>query len=455
MSTAFATLGLADPVLANLRALGYAEMTPIQAASLPAILAGRDVIAQARTGSGKTAAFGIGICARVDPRVPATQALVLCPTRELAEQVAAEVRRLARTSKNLKLLVLCGGVPLGPQLGSLRHGAHVVVGTPGRIGKHLRAGRLVLGDVGMLVLDEGDRMLDMGFADEILAIVAETPASRQTLLFSATFPPEIERITAAIQRDPQRIAVDEAHDAAHIEQHFHRVEPAELTAALVTVLRHHGPSSAVIFCNTRIGCAKAAAELQRAGLDALALHGDLEQPDRERILAMFANGSARVLVATDVAARGLDIDGLAAVINLELPLDPEVYVHRIGRTGRAGAGGLAISLLTPAELPRLRAIEAVQRRDAHITTLPAADDAEPMPPTQRATLVIHGGRKHKLRAGDILGALTGDGGIGAGHIGKIDVGDRVSYVAVDRTHLAKARMHLERGTIKGRRMCVE
>ncbi|MBC8070059.1 MAG: ATP-dependent RNA helicase DbpA, partial [Deltaproteobacteria bacterium] len=339
MTTPFSSLGLAPAMLANLAALGYETMTPIQAASLPEILAGHDLIAQARTGSGKTAAFGLGLLGKVEPRRAGTQAIVLCPTRELAEQVATELRKLARPLANLKLLVLCGGVPLGPQLGSLRHGAHVVVGTPGRIGKHLRAGTLELGAVQVLVLDEGDRMLDMGFADEIIAIVDHTPASRQTLLFSATYPADIERISAAIQREPRRIAVDEAHDAAHIEQHFHEVASSAAIDALARLLAHHRPSSAVVFCNTKLRGAEVARELGRLGVPALALHGDLEQPDRERTLAMFANGSARVLVATDVAARGLDIDELAAVINLELPLDAEVYVHRIGRTGRAGAGG--------------------------------------------------------------------------------------------------------------------
>jgi ATP-dependent RNA helicase DbpA len=455
VTTPFSSLGLAPAVLANLAALGYHEMTPIQAASLPGILAGDDLIAQARTGSGKTAAFGIGLLGRVDPRRPATQAIVLCPTRELAEQVAVELRKLARPLPNLKLLVLCGGVPLGPQLGSLRHGAHVVVGTPGRIGKHLRTGTLVLGEVAVVVLDEGDRMLDMGFADDILAIVEHTPASRQTLLFSATYPAEIGRISASIQRAPRRVSVDEAHDAVHIEQHFHEVAPGEARSAIARVLAHHRPAAALLFCNTRERCASLARELHADGIGALAIHGELEQRDRDRVLTMFANGSCRVLVATDVAARGLDIKELPAVVNVELPLDPEVYVHRIGRTGRAGASGLAVSLFAPSELARVRAIEAIQRIPARVEPLPVGEDLRGPEPAARVTLCIHGGRKHKLRAGDVLGALTNAGGIDAAHIGKIDVGERMTYVAVQREQGARALAHLQRTPIKGRRLEVE
>lgn len=453
MSDDFASLALAPAMLANLASLGYRAMTPIQAAVLPVVLAGRDVVAQAETGSGKTVAFAIAVLAAIDPRVSWPQALILCPTRELADQVAAEVRKLARATANVKVLTLCGGVPLGPQIASLRHGAHVVVGTPGRVGKHVRDRRLDLGRVGVVVLDEGDRMLDMGFAPDIHAIVAFTPTQRQTLLFSATYPDEIMAISAALQRAPERVAVRVAQLAGHIAQTFFAVEPAASTEAVRRLLLHHRPASALVFCNTRARCAALASELVAVGIDALALHGDLEQPERERILTLFANGSATVLVATDVAARGLDITGLAAVINAELPRDPEVYVHRIGRTGRAGADGVALALFTADELPRVRAIEAMLAGQVQIEALPEVGAAV-LPPPPRLTLAIAAGRRDKLRPGDVLGALTRAGAIAAVHVGKIDVGDRTTWVAIDRDHADAALRHLQGTPIKGRRLRV-
>jgi ATP-independent RNA helicase DbpA len=451
MTQGFASLPLSPAMLANLDALEYREMTPIQAAVLPAVLAGRDVIAQARTGSGKTAAFGLGLLARVDPRDTATQALVLCPTRELADQVGKQLRLLARALPNLKLAIVCGGVPLYPQVSSLRHGAHVVVGTPGRVGKHLRKGTLVLACVQVVVLDEGDRMLEMGFADEILAIVRTLPPERQTLLFSATYPEGIERISAAIQRDAVRVAVDEAHAATHIEQIFYPVEHGRGPGLVASWLKHHRPASTLVFCNTKAQCATLAEALARADIQALALHGDLEQVDRERVLAMFTNRSCPVLVATDVAARGLDIAELEAVINFELPRDPEIYVHRIGRTGRAGASGVALSLFTPAQKSLVRAIEAFQQTPAKL-----GDPAELDTPTEArleapmVTLAIRGGRRDKLGAGDILGTLTSTGGVLGSQVGKIAIGERWSYVAIEREVADQALAHLQREPIKKR-----
>ncbi len=457
MNLAFASLPLSPAMLANLEAMDYREMTPIQAAVLPAVLAGRDVIAQARTGSGKTAAFGLGLLARVDPHAAATQALVLCPTRELADQVGKQLRRLARAMPNLKLAIVCGGVPVYPQVATLRHGAHVVVGTPGRIGKHLRKGTLMLERVSVVVLDEGDRMLEMGFADEILAIIRTLPHERQTLLFSATYPQGIERISAAIQRDAVRIAVDEAHAATHIEQTFYSVEHGQAPARIAAWLHHHRPASTLVFCNTKAQCATLATELARQNIHALALHGDLEQADRDRVLVMFANHSCPVLVATDVAARGLDIVDLEAVINFELPRDPEIYVHRIGRTGRAGASGRALSLFTPAQRSRVRAIEAFQQTKAKLGELgELAESAQPQLVTSTrleapmVTLCIRGGRRDKLGAGDVLGTLTSVGGVLGSQVGKIAISDRWTYVAIERSVAEQALAHMNREPIKKR-----
>ncbi len=449
--TAFSALHLKTPMLKNLASLGYAEMTPIQAHTLPLILAGKDVIAKAKTGSGKTAAFGIGLLTHLELASLRVQALVLCPTRELADQVGKELRRLARFTDNVKILTLCGGVPFGPQLGSLEHGAHVVVGTPGRLLDHLRRGSLDLGSLQTLVLDEADRMLDMGFQDEIGAIIAATPKKKQTLLFSATYPAEITALSAALQHDPVEISVDETHDESVIEQILFEVYPDERTAAVARILGHYRPESTLVFCNTKVECQEVAADLVDMGFAALAIHGDLEQRERDQVLVRFANKSVSVLVATDVAARGLDIKELAAVINYELPRNPEIHTHRIGRTGRAGEQGLALSLVTAHESRRVQAIEnvldcTITRGD--LSSLTAATGRPIAPPM--TAICIDGGRKNKLRPGDILGALTGDGGIAGSEVGKIDVFDNHAYVAIMRSSAEQALGCLRGNKIKGR-----
>ncbi len=335
-STAFSSLPLSADLLANLDSLGYREMTPIQAQSLPLILQGHDLIAQAKTGSGKTAAFGLALLSPLNPRYFGCQALVLCPTRELADQVAKEIRRLARAADNIKVLTLCGGVPYGPQVASLEHGAHVVVGTPGRIQEHLRKGTLVLDGLNTLVLDEADRMLDMGFYDSIAEIIGQLPERRQTLLFSATYPDGIEKLAKTFMRDPRQVRVESLHADSQIEQRFFEIDPKQRMDAVVRLLQHFRPQSCVAFCQTRQQCRELADALKAQRISALALHGDLEQRERDQVLTVFANRSCNVLVATDVAARGLDIAALETVINVELARDPEVHIHRIGRSGRAG-----------------------------------------------------------------------------------------------------------------------
>jgi ATP-independent RNA helicase DbpA len=380
------------------------------------------------------------------------QALVLCPTRELADQVGKEIRRLASFIPNVKLLTLCGGVPAGPQVGSLEHGAHIIVGTPGRVLKHLRKGALSLDQLKTLVLDEADRMLDMGFYDDIAEIVAATPGTRQTLLFSATFPDAIRQISASMQKKPKRVSVAAAHTQNMIEQVFYELSGnGQRPAALITLLGHYHPASCVIFCNTKLECQEIAATLQDKGFSALALHGDLEQRDRDQILVRFSNKSCSILVATDVAARGLDIKDLEAVINFELSQDPEVHTHRIGRTGRAGKAGLALSLYIAAESHRVNAIEDYQKAPvvtAAIDTLRAKHKLDLRPPM--ITICIDGGRKGKVRPGDILGALTADAGIAGSRIGKIDIFDHQSYVAVERAMADQALAQLSTGKMKGR-----
>jgi ATP-independent RNA helicase DbpA len=448
----FATLKLQPALLANLAALGYSSMTPIQAQSLPAILQGKDVIAQGKTGSGKTAAFALGMLEQLNTKHFQVQSLVLCPTRELADQVAREIRRLARTIPNIKVLTLCGGMPLGPQVGSLEHGAHIVVGTPGRIEEHLRKNTLRLDWLKILVLDEADRMLDMGFQPTLDAIIDKTPEQRQTLLFSATYPETIQSIATRVMRQPVSVQVASTHDSASIEQHFYRLddEQQRMTACRLLLL-HHRPESAVVFCNTKRETQEVASELRHHGFSVLALHGDLEQRDRDQALLRFANKSASILVATDVAARGLDIDAIDAVINFHLARESEVHVHRIGRTGRAGNRGIACTLYTEQERYKLNRVQGYEEE---------TDDNEPLPPAsllqkpayQAAmdTLQIDGGKKAKIRPGDILGALTSGDGIAGKQVGKIHILERSAYVAVSRDATQEALNTLTKGKLKGR-----
>lgn len=455
MSPDFSSLPLSPAMLANLRSMGFETMTPIQAASLPAVLNGQDVIAQAKTGSGKTAAFGLGLLTKIDAQNFNVQALVLCPTRELADQVGKEIRRLARCMPNIKLLTLCGGAPIGPQFGSLEHGAHIVVGTPGRVKKHLDKASLKLADVTTLVLDEADRMLDMGFYDDIAEIIAHAPSRRQTLLFSATYPAAIKELSARFQNNAVDVKVESTHDDAQIEQLFFETTAQQKPALLAALLAHYRPESAVVFCNTKIQCQEVADTLVRAGFSVQALHGDMEQKDRDRVLVLFANKSNPILVATDVAARGLDVKDLQAVISYDLAFEAETHIHRIGRTGRAGKAGLALSLVTPSDAQRMIAIEEYQKSAlvyGNVGALLKSPTAEA--PQQMVTLCIDGGRKDKVRPGDILGALTGEAGIASEHVGKIDIFDNHAYVAIAQAMAQRALKRLADGKIKGRKFKV-
>lgn len=451
MTDIFSALPLSPAMLANLDSLGYQRMTPIQAESLPTVLAGQDLIAQAKTGSGKTAAFGIGLLSKINPRFFGVQALVLCPTRELADQVTKELRRLARFTENIKILTLCGGNTMRPQMASLEHGAHVVVGTPGRIMDHLSRESLKLEGLQTLVLDEADRMVDMGFYDDMVSIAAACPRQRQTLLFSATYPDNIRKQSARFLRNPVEVKIEAQHEDGKISQLFFEIDSAERNEAVAKLLAHYRPVSTIAFCNTKQQCRDLVEHLQRSGFDALALFGELEQRERDEVLVRFANRSCSVLVATDVAARGLDITALEAVINVDLTRDPEVHIHRIGRTGRGDESGLALSLVTGAEMRRVDAIEEYQNRPAQWAELSKlkSSSKEPLLPPM-VTLQIHGGRKEKVRPGDILGALTGDAGVPGAQVGKIAVFEFFCYVAVERSIAKQALKRLSEGKIKGK-----
>ncbi|MGD8110230.1 ATP-dependent RNA helicase DbpA [Vibrio sp. TRT 17S01] len=450
MTVPFNTLPLKPELLDTLKSLGYSEMTPIQQQSLPVILQGKDVIGQGKTGSGKTAAFSLGLLSNLNVKRFRVQSLVLCPTRELADQVAKEVRTLARGIHNIKVLTLCGGMPMGPQIGSLEHGAHILVGTPGRILDHLSKGRIQLNELNTLVLDEADRMLEMGFEEAIDAILAQAPANRQTLLFSATFPKNIESLATKVMQNPEMIQVESTHQHTTITQNIYQLDTTEQRDdALEALLLTHKPESSVVFCNTKKEVMNVTDELSHRGFSVVELHGDMEQREREQALTMFANKSISILVATDVAARGLDVDNLDAVFNFELSRDPEVHVHRIGRTGRAGSKGAAFSFFGEKEAYRVARIEEYMDVVLEPSKLPEKPIERPFYPKMQ-TIQILGGKKQKVRAGDILGALTKQAGIDGKRIGKISILPMVSYVAVEHEVVKPALKQLQTGKMKGR-----
>ena len=452
--TAFSTLPLAPATLANLQQLGFDAMTPIQAASLPVALAGKDLIAQAQTGSGKTAAFALPLLAKLNPRWFAVQAMVLCPTRELADQVTVEIRRLARAQDNIKVVTLCGGVATRGQRASLENGAHIVVGTPGRIMDLLEREYLTLEGLNTLVLDEADRMLDMGFLDDITTVVRQCPPNRQTLLFSATYPEGIAKLSAQFMKSPEQITVQAQHAEGKIEQRWYEVKNSERLHVVSQLLNHFRPESSIAFCNTKQQCRDLVGVLQAQGFSALALYGELEQRERDQVLVQFANRSCSVLVATDVASRGLDVKELDIVINVDITPDPEVHVHRIGRTGRAGEKGLALSLASMREMGSVGKIEQYQNAPSvwhKLDELTPAGTGRLLPPM--ITVQIAGGRKEKIRAGDVLGALTNEEGGPAftrEQIGKIQVTEYCTFVAVARDVAQQACNKLNAGRVKGK-----
>jgi ATP-dependent RNA helicase DbpA len=453
----FSTLHLHKALETNLPTLGYEIMTPVQEQTLPLMLKGEDVIAKAKTGSGKTAAFGLSILNVINVDQCAVQALILCPTRELAEQVSQVIRRLARLLPNVKVLNLSGGIPMRPQVDSLRHGAHIIVGTPGRIQKHITKETLKLNKLCTLVLDEADRMLDMGFYDDIKEIVALCPKQRQTLLFSATYPDEIKKIGKQFMRNPKQILIETDDSENDIEQRFYAAgNQANKFELLKALLLHYRPESALIFCNTREQTSKLSQMLTDKGFSSLALNGDMEQIDRDQVVLRFINHSCAILVATDVAARGLDIKELPVVINFDLAFEHDVHIHRIGRTGRAGHKGLALSLTTPADVERVSIIKEnlinppIEGNKAELTN----NDQGIYKPVMK-TVCLNAGKKDKIRPGDILGALTKDAGLPAELIGKIDIAPLCSYVAIHKSVIDKAYNYLLNGKLKGRKVSVK
>lgn len=449
----FSELGLSPETLSILTSQGYSEPTPVQEKAIPEVLAGRDVIAQAKTGSGKTAAFALGVIEKLDASVFDVQSLVLCPTRELAEQVAAEVRKLARSQANIKVLTLCGGVSTRAQSQSLEHGAHIIVGTPGRILDHLNQKRLNLSALKTLVLDEADRMLDMGFQEDMNTIIQATPSHRQTLLFSATFPTEIEDVSKRFMRSPVHIKVSSEEPENNIEQFFYQIDGSEREEAVVQLLLERQPANAILFCNTKRTANSLYALLKNHGFSVRPLHGDLEQREREQTLMLLNNGSVRILVATDVAARGLDIKALDLVVNVEFAHDTDTHIHRVGRTGRAGEKGLALTLVTGADEYKLALLQDALPHMGDARSLPKGNpsDQKRPQPAEMATIQILAGKKDKIRPGDVVGALTKNDAIDFSKIGKITVQSQVCFVAVAKGQAKQALTILTKDKLKGRK----
>ena len=452
MDTKFTQLPIIDPIQGALAAQNFQTMTEIQQKALPDILQGQDVLGQAKTGSGKTLTFAIGLLQKVQLNQYHPQALVLCPTRELAEQIAEEIRKVGKQLPNLKVLTLFGGTSIHPQIQSLQHGAHIVVGTPGRIMDLLLKQHLPLDRVGSLVLDEADRMLDMGFEKEMDCVIDALPTERQTLLFSATFPDNIRQISDKVQRSPVEVVVTSTHQQNKIEQLFFEVEQQHKTKAAAALLTEYQPESAIVFCNTKVACQTLADDLKDMGFSAIPLHGDLEQKERNQVIARFSNQSDLVLVATDVASRGLDIDGIALVINFQVAMESEAHIHRIGRTGRADKAGVALTLAAPEEVHFVRAIEELQNSKAKWKGIQSVRfHANRIVEAKYKTLAIDGGKRAKLRPGDILGALTQDADIDGEDIGKIKITATHSYVAVKLRSVKRALSYFKDGRIKGKR----
>ena len=375
MHSSFDQLGLSKPILAALSDVGYEAPTPIQSRTIPALLAGRDLIGQAQTGTGKTAAFAIPVLEALDTGKGEVQALVLAPTRELSIQVAEAIHTYSKHMGPVRVLPLYGGQPIQPQLRRLRAGVHVVVGTPGRVMDHLRRGTLGLGALKLVVLDEADEMLRMGFIDDVEWILAQIPGPRQTALFSATIPKEIRRIAERHLKDPVVVEIEhKTLTVPTVEQRYLHVSEGQKLEALTHILESESTEAVLVFVRTKVAAADLGERLQARGYAAEAMHGDMSQPQRESVIRRLRSGQVEIVVATDVAARGLDVGRISHVVNYDMPYDPETYLHRVGRTGRAGRAGKAVLFVTPREQRMLREIERFTRQRIEAMKMPTSAD---------------------------------------------------------------------------------
>ena len=516
-TTRFEEMGLEDRILRAVMDMGFEETTPIQAKAIPLQMEGLDIIGQAQTGTGKTAAFGIPLLQKVNPKNKKLQAVALCPTRELAIQVAEELRNLAKYMHGIKVLPIYGGQDIARQIRSLKDGAQVIIGTPGRVMDHMRRKTVKFDDVHTVVMDEADEMLNMGFLEDMETILSQLPEERQTVMFSATMPEAIMKIARNFQKGPQIVKVVKKElTVPKVTQYYYEVKPKTKVEVMCRLLDMYAPKLSVAFCNTKRQVDVLVDELQGRGYFAEGLHGDLKQVQRDRVMNSFRNGRTEILVATDVAARGIDVEDVEAVFNFDIPQDDEYYVHRIGRTGRAGREGIAFSLVVGREVYKLRDIQRYCKTKIIPQAVPSLDDitdikAEKILEQAKemiddgdlsrmvhilekrlmaedytsldlaaallrmsmggenqdiiddyrearsldATLFLNIGKDQKVKSGDILGAVAGESGIPGRMIGSIDMYDKYTFVEVPEDCVDEVLTCMQKVKIRGKNVHVE
>lgn len=373
----FEELNIDERILRAIEDMGFEETSPIQTQAIPAVCEGIDVVGQAQTGTGKTAAYTIPMLMKIDPQIKKPQAIVLCPTRELAVQVAEEIRKLAKYMSDIKVLPVYGGQEIVRQIKSLKTGVQIIVGTPGRVMDHMRRKTVKFDNINMVILDEADEMLDMGFREDMETILTETPQDRQTVMFSATMPKAIMDIARNFQKDARVIKVVRKElTVSNIEQFYYEVRPKNKTEVLCRLIDIYNPRLSVVFCNTKRQVDELISELKGRGYFADGIHGDMKQQQRDRVMDDFRSGNVDILIATDVAARGIDVDDVDMVFNYDIPQDEEYYVHRIGRTGRAGRSGMALSFISGKEVYKLKDIERYCKTKILAKPVPSLDDVK-------------------------------------------------------------------------------
>lgn len=523
----FEDMNISNEICRAVLDMGFEEATPIQSQAIPVILEGKDIIGQSQTGTGKTAAFGIPLLERINPEDRRLQALILCPTRELAIQVSEEFRKLLKYKDNIRVLPIYGGQPIDRQIAALRKGTQVVIGTPGRVMDHMRRRTIKAETVQMMVLDEADEMLDMGFREDIETILVKIPEEHQTLLFSATLSPEILDITKRFQKNPEFIKIVRKElTVPNIEQYYFDVKEKIKLDALCRIIDVYDPKLAMVFCNTKKRVDDLVEMLQGRGYFAEGLHGDLKQAQRDKVMQKFRNGTIEILVATDVAARGIDVDDIDVVFNYDVPQDEEYYVHRIGRTGRAGKAGKAFTFCVGKEIYKLRDIMRYTKTKIQQQKLPTLSDVEEMKTNiylekikgiieeghltkyihlvdrlmeedytsidiaaallkdhlsdvnaddidalddinlggtelyggegeKMVRLFINAGKKSKIRAKDIVGAIANEAGIPGKTLGEIAIFDEYTFVDVPNEFVRDILHGMKHAKIKGKRVHIE
>lgn len=513
----FEELNISKEMKMAIDEMGYEETTPIQSQAIPHIFKGEDVIGQAQTGTGKTAAFGIPLLEMLNPKDRSLQALILCPTRELAIQIAGEIKTLSKYKEGINVLPVYGGQAIDRQIHALKRGVQVAIATPGRFLDHIRRKTVKLGNVGMVILDEADEMLDMGFREDIEKILRETPKDRKTLMFSATIPKQILELAEKYQRNPKFIkVVHKELTVPNIEQYYFEVKEKAKLDVLSRLIDFYNPMLSLVFCNTKKKVDELILQLQARGYSAEALHGDMSQSQRDKVMSKFKSGTIDILVATDVAARGLDVDDVDAVFNFDVPQNDEYYVHRIGRTGRAGKSGRAFTLVTGRDMYKIRDIQKyaktkITRRDIpslmdveetrtnilmekvrseidegglgkyllvverlmeeDYTSLDLAAaflkiiiDSDQKPEmevsdigdsSEMVRFFINVGKNHKIRPKDIVGAIAGETGIPGRLIGTIDIHDRFTFVEVPKEYSAEVLSSMQNNQIRGNKIKFE